>query len=105
MKTRAKLALTSVAAALAVAVCGSPAPAAAAYYTNCGTEEANVFITTKAHAVSCEIARRVGRQYALNGDRHPLGFDCSKPHDLGSGEAFRARCIREGETIKINYGL
>ena len=105
MKTRAKLALTSVAAALAVAVCGSPAPASAGYYTNCGTEEATIFITTKAHAVSCGIARRVGRKYALKGDRHPLGFDCSRPHDLGSGEAFKGRCIREGATIKVQFGL
>jgi hypothetical protein len=102
---RTTLACLATVAAVSISPGAAPTPAAASYWTDCGTRQPSIFITTKAHAVSCKIAHRVGKRYALKGDRHPLGFRCSKPDQLSSGEAYKGRCKREGAEIKVNYGV
>src|SRR4051812_44606749 len=78
---------------------------ARSYWVHCGTRQPSIFITTKAHGVGCTTARRVGRKYALDDDRNPLGFRCSAPRTLSSGEAFKGQCRRRGARIKVDFGV
>lgn len=103
MRSTINLAAQVVSAALVLLP--SASAASRSYYTDCGTRQPSILVTAKAHGVGCKVARRVGKKYALNDARHPLRFHCSKPKDLGSGEAFKGTCKRRGAIVKVNFGL
>jgi hypothetical protein len=96
---------------VAVALCsGAPSTAPAQsqdYWRDCGERIVGeaLIVTTKAHAVSCRIARRVARRYAADGDLHPLGFDCREPSPDPSGETQKGTCRREGARIRVVFGI
>ena len=96
-------------AALALSTAGAGAPPSASardYWRDCGNKVYGaIIVSTKAHAVSCRIARRVAKKYSLHGTLHPLGFDCTEPIPDPSGETQKGRCTREGARIRIVFGI
>ena len=109
---RARILIASALAALATAAVGSAVPATATatggYWRDCGQRivgEATI-VETKAHAVRCQLARKISKQYAL-GDRHPLGFNCTKPEPKPTSglEVSKGVCRREGGRIKVVFGI
>jgi hypothetical protein len=85
-----------------------PPPAASGdYWRDCGERIVGeaLIVHTKSHAVSCKIARKVAKEYAYNGDRHPIGFDCTRPDTAPSGEVSKGVCTREGARVKVVFGI
>jgi hypothetical protein len=78
--------------------------AARAYYTDCGTQASGAVISTKAHGVSCRVARHVGRRYVKRGDLNPLGFTCSEPVPT-SPESIKGTCKRDDAVVKVRGGV
>jgi hypothetical protein len=104
-----RLAAATLVLAAAVAGAGGAAARSGHYWKGCGTRLAGdpptLVISTKAHSVRCKIARRVGRQYAVKEDRHPLGFTCGEPQPDRSGEAQKGTCRREGAAVRVSFGI
>ena len=103
------LAAVLVLALAASAEAGAAPERAGGYWKPCGNRLAGdpptLVITTKAHAVGCKIARRVARQYAVKGDRHPVGFDCRRPKPDPSGESQTGSCRREVARVRVTFGI
>jgi hypothetical protein len=102
--------MVALIAVLAASTAGAGAPSTATasdYWRDCGDRIVGeaLIVSTKAHAVSCKIARKVGKRYASEGDRHPLGFDCSKPEPDRSGEVQKGACTREGARVRVVFGI
>ena len=106
--TRVRIAILSALAALAALSAGGPAaaPAAGDYWRDCGERIVGeaLIVHTKSHAVACRPARKIAKEYAL-GDRHPIGFNCTKPEPDSSGEVSKGVCRREGGRVKVIFGI
>jgi hypothetical protein len=110
---RVQILIASALAALALSVVGGAAdapasPAKASYWRDCGERIVGeaLIVETKAHAVSCKIARRIAKRYAYKQDRHPLGFNCTEPKPTdSSGETSTGVCRREGARVRVIFGI
>jgi hypothetical protein len=106
--TRAWLLLLSGLAAVAAAALAGPAaaPAAGEYWNKCGERIVGeaLIVNTKSHGVTCKRARKVAKRYAL-GDRHPFDFQCTRPDPDPSGEVSKGVCRRDGDRVKVVFGI
>jgi hypothetical protein len=102
--------MVALIAVLALSTAGAGAPATATagdYWRDCGDRIVGeaLIVSTKAHAVSCRIARKIGKRYSSEGNRHPLGFDCTEPKPDPSGEVQKGTCTREGARVRVVFGI
>jgi hypothetical protein len=100
----------SLVAMLMLTVIGpAAAPAAESkgdYWRDCGERIVGeaLIVQTKSHAVKCKLARKIAKEYA-QGERHPIGFNCSEPEVASSFEVSKGTCRREGGRIKVIFGI